>query len=130
MAMRKVITASVTAISSIAAVLAVSTPAHAKTTTFCGPPFAFALGCFYSSGDDFTVQDMRADGLRAVLKWTTDYGRQGECHDADGANNPPTKCDYNLAEGHTLVFTTSLRDGANGRDQATSKPMVAWISGR
>ncbi|MFI1222704.1 MULTISPECIES: hypothetical protein [unclassified Streptomyces] len=130
MSARKVITASVTAAASVAAILAVGTPAQAATTKFCGPPAAFALGCFYSTGDDFTVQDMRADGLRAVLKWETDYGRKGECHDSNGANNPPTKCDYNFAEGHTVLFKTVLRDGANGADQGDSNPMIAWISGR
>lgn len=128
--MRKAITALVTATASVAAVCAISTPAHAATTKFCGPPTAFALGCFYSSGDDFTVQDMRVDGKRAVLKWTTDYGRKGECHDANGANNPPTKCDYNFAEGHTVLFTTVIRNGANGADEGESNPMIAWISGR
>ncbi|MGW6722102.1 hypothetical protein [Streptomyces sp. NPDC054995] len=130
MAIRKAVTASMAAAASVAAVLAVGTPSHAATTKFCGPPYAVALGCFYSTGDDFTVQDMRADGKRAVLKWTTDYGRSGECHDANGANNPPTKCDYNLAEGRTLLFWTVIRDGANGADEGTSDPMTAWTSGR
>jgi hypothetical protein len=114
----------------MAALLAVGAPAHATTTKFCGPPYAFALGCFYSTGDYFTVQDMRADGKRAVLVWTTDYGRSGECHDANGANNPPTKCDYDLKEGHTLMFYTVIRDGAHGRDEGRSDMMTAWISGR
>ncbi|MFH8880733.1 hypothetical protein [Streptomyces californicus] len=130
MAARKMITASVTAATALVAVLATGTPAQAKTTKFCGPPAAFTLGCFYSEGDYFTVQDMRADGKRGVLKWQTDYGRKGECHDANGANNPPTKCDYDFKEGHTVLFQTAVRNGANGADEGLSNPMIAWISGR
>ncbi|WP_328501651.1 hypothetical protein OG828_17360 [Streptomyces sp. NBC_00457] len=131
MSVRKAISASVTATASVAAILAINTPAQAaETTVFCGPPAALAPGCFYSTGDYFTVQDMRVDGLRAVLLWETDYGRKGECHDANGANNPPTKCDYDFKEGHTVLFKTVLRNGANGADQGDSNPMIAWISGR
>lgn len=113
------------------ALLAVGSPAQAATITkFCNHPGAIVPGCFYSTGDVFTVQDLRADGKRAVLKWSTDYGRSGECHDANGANNPPTKCDVDLREGRSLTFYTVIRDGADGEDEGPSLPMLAYTSGR
>jgi hypothetical protein len=127
---RRIVTAATTVAASVAALLAFGTPAHATTTTFCNAPYSYAPGCFYSTGDKFTVQDLRADGMRAVLVWLTDYGRSGECHDANGANNPPTTCDEDLAEGHTVTFWTVLRNGANGADTWETEPMVAWTSGR
>ncbi|SNX63990.1 hypothetical protein SAMN06272735_5804 [Streptomyces sp. TLI_55] len=130
-AARKIAVAATTAVASMGALLAVGSPAQAGTITeFCNHPGSLAPGCFYSTGDVFTVQDLRVDGLRAVLKWTTDYGRSGECHDANGANNPPTRCDVDLREGRTLIFTTVLRNGADGADQGESLPTLAYTSGR
>jgi hypothetical protein len=109
----------------------VGAPAHAATTTFCVQPFnTSGDACFYSTGDKFAVQDMRPDGMRAVVIWHTDYGRSGECHDANGAQNGWTWCDYDFAEGHTLQFVVVARDGANGANRYPSPVVYAWISGR
>lgn len=130
-AVRKMVTASATVVASLGALIAIGTPSQAATITeFCNHPGAYVPGCFYSTGDIFTVQDLRVDGMRAVLEWDTDYGDSGECHDANGANNPPTRCDVDLREGRTLTFHTVVRDGANGRDQFPSLPMLAYTSGR
>ncbi|MEV5167024.1 hypothetical protein AB0K66_20685 [Streptomyces werraensis] len=128
---KKAAVAAMTAVASVGALLTFGSPAQAATITkFCNHPGSIAPGCFYSTGDIFTVQDLRADGKRAVLKWTTDYGRSGECHDANGANNPPTKCNVDLREGRTLTFYTVIRNGANGKDEGHSLPMLAYTSGR
>ncbi|OPG02061.1 hypothetical protein B1R27_34270 [Streptomyces sp. GKU 895] len=130
-ATRRIAMAATTAVASIGALLAVGSPAQAATITkFCNAPYSPVPGCFYSTGDIFTVQDLRADGKRGVLIWMLDGGRHGECHDANGANNPPTKCDVDLPEGELVTFWTVIRDGADGPESWESEPMVAWTSGR
>ncbi|MET9671309.1 hypothetical protein ABZY19_39355 [Streptomyces sp. NPDC006475] len=131
MRIKNIAAASVTALAAIAAVLATGAPAQAATTKFCNISFEFAgNGCFYSTGDKFTVQDMRADGLRTVLEWRTTDGRSGECHDSNGANNPPTTCDYDLKENEVVVFYLENRNGATGAPSNMGQAITAWTSGR
>lgn len=128
---RMLATVTLTFVAAAGTLLGAGSPAHAATTVFCSQP-ANPSGdaCFYSTGDKFAVQDIRKDGLRAVVIWNTDYGRSGECHDANGAQNGWTWCDYDFAEGHTLRFVVVARDGANGANQWPSNVVTAWISGR
>lgn len=34
----------------------------------------------------------------ALTEWHTDYGRKGECHDSNGANNGTVDCNYDMQE--------------------------------
>ncbi|MGW0366689.1 hypothetical protein [Streptomyces sp. NPDC002990] len=137
MRIKNIVPASMATICAMAALLATGAPAHAAdtqvtdTTQFCNLPFERAgNGCFYSDGDKFTVQDMLVDGKRSVLAWRTSYGRTGECHDSNGANNAPTTCDYDLRENETLIFQLMTREGATGADSNLGMPNTAWTSGR
>lgn len=73
-----------------------------------------AQGCFNSYGDHFTIADYRADGYRAVVEWRTDYGRTGECHDSNGADNGAVDCNEDLAETGNVSIRTVIRDGSDG----------------
>lgn len=120
-----------TTILTLLAVFGISGAAHAKVTEFCNMPFSKAgFACFYSDGDRFKVGDNYADGLRAVVVWVTDYGRRGECHDANGAANGYTWCNFNLAEDSIVFFSVVARNGANGADQYPSNVVLAHTSGR
>ena len=119
-------------VSTAAVVLATGSQASAATTEFCTQPGARAgYSCFYSNGDIIGVNDMFKDGLRAVVEWRTDDG-YGECHDANGALNGWTYCNYDFTEGKNKViaFRVVARDGANGADQFPTVTVVGWISGR
>jgi len=119
-------------LSMTALVLAPGSPAQAATTEFCTQPGAHAgYGCFWSTGDIIGVNDMLKDGLRTVVEWVTDNGG-GECHDANGANNGWTYCDYDFTEGtnKTIAFRVVARDGANGADKYPTVTVIGWISGR
>jgi hypothetical protein len=128
---RMVSTMTVTFVAAAAALVGTGSAAYAATTVFCSQP-ANPSGdaCFYSTGDKFAIQDIRPDGMRAVVIWNTDYGRSGECTDANGAQNGWVWCDYDLAEGHSLRFVVVARDGANGANQWPSPVAYAWTSGR
>jgi hypothetical protein len=132
MRVKNIASASIAAAAAMAAVLATGAPAQAATTKFCSMPFERAgVGCFYSTGDKITVQDMWADGKRSVVVWATMDGKHhGECHDSNGANNPPTTCDYDVAENGVLVFHVESRSGATGKPSNQTQPITAWTSGR
>ncbi|MEV1006807.1 hypothetical protein [Streptomyces sp. NPDC049881] len=84
-----------------------------------------AIGCFQHNGDDITVKDTWADGFRAVVKWETDYGREGSCHNALG-EGWTVICDYNFAEKKHIHFKTCIQKGAEGREQDCT-PWTGWI---
>ncbi|WP_217215347.1 hypothetical protein [Streptomyces sp. AC550_RSS872] len=129
--MRRVIAPFMATAAVSAGLLGTASPAHAVTTEFCTQPFARAgVACFYSDGDKITVQDLWADGMRSVAMWTTSYGRSGECHDANGANNPPTVCDYDFRENSQVVIEVVRREGANGANHDITRPIIGWTSGR
>lgn len=96
----------------------IATPSYADSgcmnLIFHTPTRTEARGCFYSYGDHFTIGDYRADGYRAVVEWETDYGRTGECHDANGADNGDVDCNENLAETGSVRIRTVIRDGSDG----------------
>lgn len=137
---RRTVTACATAAASLMAAFAFSSPAHAATTKFCNAPFAKAGGvCFYSDGDDITVTDNYADGLRSVARWWVedrDHGNRivdsGECHNANGKGTTVT-CDYDFPEGKNMiiVFSAAAREGADGKDQYSDDTVtIGWVSGR
>jgi hypothetical protein len=120
-----------TAAMTMVTVLGFSTAAHAAVTEFCNLPFSKAgFACFYSTGDKFKVADNWADGLRSVVIWATDYGRTGECTDANGAANGYVWCDVDLAENHLVYFVVVARNGAGGANQYPSNTVIAYTSGR
>ncbi|MFJ7995644.1 hypothetical protein ACIQ7D_00445 [Streptomyces sp. NPDC096310] len=71
--------------------------------------------CFVSYGDKFKVSDFRADGMRVVADWETDYGRTGECHQS-GGNGAVGYCNYDMREDSKVRFRVLRRDGAEGDD--------------
>lgn len=131
--MRRRITASIasTIAATTLAVVGVTGPAQAAVTEFCSTPFAKAgYACFYSTGDKFSVYDNYEDGLRSVVMWVTDYGRSGECHNANGAASGRVWCNYNFKEDHIVRFIVVARNGANGKDQYPTWQVIAYTSGR
>ncbi|MEV1006532.1 hypothetical protein [Streptomyces sp. NPDC049881] len=79
-----------------------------------------ASACFEAYGDKITVHDLWADGYRAIGEWQTDYGRAGECHNANGADSAPVTCNYNMREDSRIRFRACTRDGLQGIDHACS----------
>lgn len=88
---------------------------------------AYAHGCFDPYGDHILATDRHADGMRAVVEWQTNYGRSGECHDANGANNGEVDCNYNMREDRLVRFRTVVRDGADGRNHYITA-YSPWLS--
>ena len=76
------------------------------------PVYFIAEGCFEAVGDEINARDQRADGLRAVTEWETDYGREGECHNAlgEGWN---VICNYDMREANRVRLRTCTRNGAS-----------------
>jgi hypothetical protein len=83
-------------------------------------------GSFATYGDIIGAQDSKADGDRAVTEWKTDYGRSGECHDADGANNGTAYCNYDFKESGYIKIQVVLRNGATGPDLLSSG-WTGWL---
>jgi len=88
------------------------------------------MSCFYSTGDKVKVMDISRDGLRAVAEIVVDGGARRECHDANGADNGWTWCDFDLPENRLMVIRTVARDGAHGRNQILGNGVIANTSGR
>ncbi|MEV1006531.1 hypothetical protein [Streptomyces sp. NPDC049881] len=113
-----------------AILLAAAPAASADPYVHCqevGPSAAPAGAvCFSSYGDKITVLDTLADGYRVVGDWQTDYGRSGECHNANGANNTSVTCNYDMRENRTIRWRACLRKGANGADHKCG----AWTGWR
>lgn len=128
---RTVASIAFTIAATVFSVVGVTGPARAAVTEFCSTPFAKAgYACFLSTGDKFKVSDNYADGLRSVVLWVTDYGRSGECHNANGAESGWVWCNYNFKEDRIVRFLVVARDGANGADQYPTWQVIAYTSGR
>ncbi|MDH2390998.1 hypothetical protein QCN29_19825 [Streptomyces sp. HNM0663] len=78
--------------------------------------------CFQSYGDKFLMKDNKADGLRVVAEWRTDYGRSGECHWTGTADGGWGECNYNMRESGDVKFRVVVRNGADGANKAAG----AW----
>ncbi|MEV1009420.1 hypothetical protein [Streptomyces sp. NPDC049881] len=89
-------------------------------TVYAASGAAIGRGCFVGYGDDITVQDLKADGMRVVVKWQTTNLRNGTCHNAMGANNFTVICDYNFPENDYIYIRVCVRKGENGTDQRCS----------
>jgi hypothetical protein len=73
----------------------------------------YVVSCFEQDGDDFWVYDAEEDSASAVVKWWTDYGREGECRNSQGVVTWH-ECSYDMAEGHTVYWTHWTFDGSKG----------------
>jgi hypothetical protein len=71
-----------------------------------------AQGCFESYGDHVIAYDKEADGLWVRVDWTTNYGRDGACHDKSSAGGP-VDCNYNMDEDGKVKLQVELWDGSN-----------------
>lgn len=92
--------------------------------TLCGTVYtngtAAGRGCFQSYGDKFVMDDYKADGLRVVAEWYTDYGRSGECHFTAGADGGQGVCNYDMREDGRINFRVVVRNGSDGANQAAT----------
>ncbi|MEU2878850.1 hypothetical protein [Streptomyces sp. NPDC007070] len=111
-----------------------ASPAQAYTKTCNVDQTVFYSICFDGGNDSFTVNDMRADGERAVIKWYAydGSGREGECQDANGALNGAVVCDYDFKEGpnNYVAFMGFTRDGASGPKHNASWAYTGYITPR
>ncbi|MGW2015688.1 hypothetical protein [Streptomyces sp. NPDC001927] len=135
--------AALAAVAGISSVLALSAPAQAAQPaetdiqvaqpadasaaadyTLCATIYtngtAAGRGCFSSYGDKFTMDDYKADGLRVVAEWYTDYGRSGECHYTAGADANPGVCNYDMREDGKVNFRVAVRNGADAANSAAT----------
>ncbi|MGW7438484.1 hypothetical protein [Streptomyces sp. NPDC054849] len=83
-------------------------------------------GCFKSYGDKIWVKDGKSDGLRVVVKWETNYGRTGECHQTGGTGSSGV-CNYDMREDGKIRFSVMRRDGANG-DNLNQSLWTSWLN--
>ncbi|MCZ4513114.1 hypothetical protein O3Q52_34160 [Streptomyces sp. ActVer] len=118
-----------------AAALITGTPASAAGTKTCATDQGAVYDiCFDSDGDKFIVNDLRSDGMRAVVKWKAmdGSGRVGQCADTDGAFNAAEVCNYDFAEGRNnyVLFTGFAQKGPRGEQQFISFTYTGYISPR
>ncbi|MGV9937827.1 hypothetical protein ACWDY4_46455 [Streptomyces olivaceoviridis] len=76
--------------------------------------------CFVPYGDRVYVWDSFADGHRTVAQIQTSDANDDkwwECHDADGAHNGWSLCDFNMPEHTTIDIQAVSREGACGPRQ-------------
>jgi hypothetical protein len=110
-----------------------ASPASAYTKTCTVDQSAYSI-CFDGDGDMFIVDDLRADGERAVVKWYAydGSGREGECSDDNGSFNGPVVCDYDFNEGvnNYVSFMGFTRDGASGTKHNMSWAYTGYITPR
>ncbi|MFJ9729797.1 hypothetical protein ACIRUL_00385 [Streptomyces sp. NPDC101171] len=114
--------------------LLAGTPASASSHKVCAIDQGSVYDiCFDADGDKFIVNDLRKDGMRAVVKWKAmdGSGRVGQCADTDGAFNAPKVCDYDFNEGpqNYVLFTGFVQKGPRGEAQFISYAYTGYISG-
>ncbi|MGW0365807.1 hypothetical protein [Streptomyces sp. NPDC002990] len=83
-------------------------------------------GCFKAYGDKIWVEDTKSDGFRVVVRWQTNYGRSGECHQTGGAGSAGV-CNYDMREDGQIRFEVMRRDGASGPNYNPSA-WTPWIN--
>ncbi|MFF3657633.1 hypothetical protein [Streptomyces olivochromogenes] len=118
-----------------AATLSMGTPATAASAKTCAVDQGSVYDiCFEANGDKFIVNDLRSDGMRAVVKWKAmdGSGRVGQCADTDGAFNSPKVCDYDFREGpnNYVIFSGFVQNGPRGEPQFISMAYNGYISAR
>ncbi|WP_247196018.1 hypothetical protein [Streptomyces sp. GESEQ-35] len=90
--------------------------------------------CFDADGDKFIVNDLRSDGMRAVVKWKAmdGSGRVGQCADTDGAFNAAKVCNYDFKEGpqNYVMFQGFVQEGPRGEPGFISMAYNGYISPR
>ncbi|NEC92211.1 hypothetical protein G3I71_42050 [Streptomyces sp. SID12501] len=111
------------------------TPASAASTRTCATDQGSVYDiCFDGDGDDFIVNDLRSDGMRAVVKWQAKdgSGRVGQCADTDGAFNGAKVCNYDFIEGRNnyVLFSGFVQDGPRGEPQFISFTYNGYITPR
>ncbi|MFF8484449.1 hypothetical protein ACGFZG_17495 [Streptomyces antibioticus] len=119
----------------VAGTLSTGAPAQAASTKTCAVDQASVYDiCFDGNGDKFIVDDLRSDGMRAVVKWKAmdGSGRVGQCADTDGARNGPKVCNYDFKEGprNYVIFQGFVQDGPRGEPQFLSWAYNGYISPR
>ncbi|MEU8540239.1 hypothetical protein AB0C52_09645 [Streptomyces sp. NPDC048717] len=126
--------AAMAGVAGLTGMLALAGPAQATEATpapkaaASGNTCLYAAGgyaCFISYGDKFEVGDSKADGLRVIADWETDYGRSGECHHTGGSGTYGI-CNYDMREDSRVRFRVVLRDGATGPN-ASATAWTGWI---
>ncbi|HWL99182.1 MAG TPA: hypothetical protein VNP20_17700 [Nocardioidaceae bacterium] len=100
------------AASGLLAAPAAAQPAMRPDASVCLQYQAWATGCFEKTGDHVLVWDNRTDGLRAQVKWSTDYGRSGTC--AIPAGSDSRDCNYDFRENRGIRFQLNMIDTQTG----------------
>ncbi|MEV5534438.1 hypothetical protein [Streptomyces prunicolor] len=117
-----------------AGTLLAGTPASAASKTCAVDQGSVYDVCFDADGDKFIVNDLRKDGMRAVVKWKAmdGSGRVGQCADTDGAFNAAKVCDYDFKEGpqNYVLFTGFIQEGPRGAAQFISYTYTGYISAK
>ncbi|SEE46723.1 hypothetical protein SAMN05216489_06730 [Streptomyces sp. 3213] len=117
-----------------AGTLLAGTPASAASKVCAVDQGSVYDVCFDADGDKFIVNDLRKDGMRAVVKWKAmdGSGRVGQCADTDGAFNAPKVCDYDFKEGpqNYVLFTGFTQEGPRGAAQFISYTYTGYISAK
>lgn len=112
--------------------LITGTPAVAASSKTCIVDQSVYDICFDRNGTKFIVNDLRKDGMRAVVKWKVKdgSGRVGQCADTDGAFNSPKVCAYNFKAGpqNYVIFQGFVQDGPRGEPQFLSWTYTAYIT--
>ncbi|WP_143167906.1 hypothetical protein [Jatrophihabitans endophyticus] len=81
-----------------------------------------AYGCLEVRGDYLQVGDVKADGRRTGMQWSTSGGRKGLCVNTAGKDfsfTPPTQqpsgkhlCNKDFGEGATITFRVGSCDAS------------------
>ncbi|MFI5802288.1 hypothetical protein [Streptomyces sp. NPDC051561] len=122
-------------IAAVAATLVTGSPASAGGTKTCNADFGYIYDiCFDGSNDSFIVNDLVADGERAVVVWAArdGSGKKGQCVDDNGALNSPKVCDHNFNEGNQKVvfFHGITQNGPRGKAHNISWQYTGYITPR
>lgn len=113
--------------------LLTGTPANAASKTCAVDQGSVYDICFDVDGD-IIVNDLRSDGMRAVVKWKAmdGSGRVGQCADTGGAFNRPKVCDHDFREGprNYVIFQGFVQNGPRGEPDFISMAYNGYISPR
>ena len=73
-----------------------------------------AKGWYVKNGDVIVINDVREDGLGAIIFWHVEgAGISGRLRDRSGADGRPAYDNRNLPEGRVIRFSVCLTNGGN-----------------